>query len=188
MTVYLNLLKDCYEKKGKQNRVIARQKCGEAPYELTLRFAGCNLSCGLCFSSGYSWPSVFTKNRTVTSKKTVKDAVSDFTQIPPPPVHASYNWLRVLGGEPLLNDDYIDFLFQTILQVCSLDDRKFNSGIIIQTNGMHLGRGNTNIIRNYLQQLHQPHSHMVTLLEGSGITYYSDSMRIRYNICSSTRP
>ncbi len=181
--MYLNLLKDCYESKGKQNKVVARQKCGEAPYELTLRFAGCNLSCGLCFASGYSWPTLYLKNRTVTSKKTVQDALQDFMQIPPPPVNESYNWLRVLGGEPLLNDDYIDFLFQTLLKVSMLDHKRFNSGIIIQTNGIHLGRGNTSLIKTYLEQLHHQNPSVLVAIE----TSIKGSNREEFKLLTQTR-
>jgi len=167
LVVYLDLLKDCYDHEGKHDRVIARQKCGKVPYELALRFAGCNLACGLCFASSYSWPSIFLKGKTVTSKRTTEDAVSDFKAIPSPRSHESYNWLRILGGEPLLNDEYIDFLFQVLLRISSVDSKKFNNGIIIQTNGIHVGKGNTSLIKDYLEKLCHQNPSVVVAIETS---------------------
>jgi len=164
--VYIDLQRD-YDYKGKPEKVIARQKCGNAPYELSLRFAGCNLNCGLCFASGYSWPSLFLKRKTVTNKKTVEDAVSDFRKIPLPGVRSSYNWLRVLGGEPFLNDEYIEFLFQILLKISSIDSKKFNNGVIIQTNGIHVGKGNTSAIRDYLQEMYRQCPSVVVAVETS---------------------
>jgi uncharacterized Fe-S cluster-containing radical SAM superfamily protein len=167
LTVYLDLLKDCYNKVGKHNSVVARQKCGEAPYELAMRFAGCNLSCGLCFASGYSWPDRFLKAKNVTGKKTVEDAISDFKQIPPPQNHPAYNWFRVLGGEPFLNDEYTEFLLKILLKISSIESTKFNNGIIIQTNGIHLGKGNTDLVRSYLQQLYDQNPSVIVAIETS---------------------
>ena len=167
LVVYLDLLKDCYDPDGRHDKVIARQKCGNAPYELALRFAGCNLMCGLCFASGYSWPNRFLKGKTVTRQKTVEDAVSDFKAIPYPKNHESYNWLRVLGGEPLLNDEYIEFLFQVLLKISSIASKKFNNGIIIQTNGIHIGKGNTHLIKDYLQALYRQNPSVIVAIETS---------------------
>jgi uncharacterized Fe-S cluster-containing radical SAM superfamily protein len=167
LAVYLDLLKDYYDREGKPEKVIARQKCGQAPYELAMRFAGCNLSCGLCFASGYSWPNLFLKGKSVSDKKTVEDAVSDFKAIPMPKTRECYNWLRVLGGEPLLSDEYVDFLFRVLLRISSIDSKKFNNGIIIQTNGIHVGKGNTALIRDCLQELYRQNPSVVVVFETS---------------------
>lgn len=167
LVVYLDLLKDCYEREGKHEKVIARQKCGKAPYELALRFAGCNLKCGLCFASGYSWPDLFLKGKTVTNRKSVEDAVADFRTIPTPKTQDAYNWLRILGGEPLLNDDYIDFLFQILLRISSIDSKKFNNGIVIQTNGIHIGKGNTGLIEDHLRELYHQNPSVIVAIETS---------------------
>jgi len=167
LTVYLDLLKDCYVKEGKLDKVVARQKCGEVPYEIAMRFAGCNLSCGLCFASGYSWPDRFLKSKNVTHKKTMEDAVSDFRQISSPKNDSGYNWFRVLGGEPFLNDEYTEFLLKTLLKISSIDSAKFNNGIIIQTNGIHIGKGNTDLIRIYLQQLYDQNPSVIVTIETS---------------------
>lgn len=164
--VYVDLQED-YDCKGKPDKVIARQKCGNFPYELSMRFAGCNLSCGLCFASGYSWPSLFLKRKTVTNRKTVEDAVSDFRKISVPTGYSGYNWLRVLGGEPFLNDEYVEFLFQVLLRLVSIDSKKFNNGIIIQTNGIHIGKGNTSLIRDYAEEIYRHNPSVVLAIETS---------------------
>lgn len=164
--MYHNLLNHYFEREKKPNKVVACQKCGNAPYELTMRFAGCNLGCGLCFASNYSWPSQYLKSRTVTSEKTVEDAVRDFEEIPLPEGFESYNWLRILGGEPLLNDEYIEFLFQTLLKICT-HGKRFNNGVIIQTNGIHVGRSNTGRIKSYLQELFQQNPSVIVAIETS---------------------
>jgi len=151
---YLDLQKPHKSVDKKSDKTIAIQKCGNAPYELSIRFAGCNLKCGLCFASGYSWPDKYLTKSTVTNEKTSEDVVKDFKAIPYPVGYDCYNWLRVLGGEPLLNEKYIDFLFDVLIRLGQTDAKKFNNGIIIQTNGIYIGRGNTSQIRKRLEELH----------------------------------
>jgi len=146
---------------------MAIQKCGNAPYEISLRFAGCNLRCGLCFASGYSWSDKYLKKRTVTNEKTVDDVVEDFKAIPYPSGHRCYNWLRVLGGEPLLSDKYINFLFEVLIKISEIDSEKFNNGIIIQTNGIYVGKGNTSQIKKYLEELYKTDSSVKVAIETS---------------------
>jgi len=140
---------------GKYDKTIAVQKCGDKPYEIALRFAGCNLRCGACFASGYSWPELFRRSRRVSDKKSVSDIVTDYRKIPHPTGFSNYNWLRILGGEPLLNDNYIQFLFDVLIRISDIDSKKFNNGIIIQTNGIHIGRGNINVLKTKLKELHE---------------------------------
>ena len=112
--VHLCLLKNYDSERrqyvGNYSQTIAVQKCGDEPYELALRFAGCNLRCGPCFASGYSWPERFKRNRRVTNSKSVSDVIADYSRIVCPPRFSNYNWLRILGGEPMLNDSYIEFI------------------------------------------------------------------------------
>jgi len=106
--VYLTLQKN-YGIDEDYKRTIAIQKCGGKPYELALRFAGCCLHCGACFASGYSWPEKFKSNRRVKGYTEPYAVIKDFSDIPYPRNYNNYNWLRILGGEPLLNDEYIEF-------------------------------------------------------------------------------
>ena len=148
-------------------RTITIQKCGGAPYELALRFAQCCLHCGACFASGYSWPEKFKHNKRVRSDITVKQVVDEFINIPYPRGYESYNWLRILGGEPLLNDEYIDFLFNVLVQISSHDSQKFNNGIVIQTNGIHLGKGNTSVLSKWLEKLYAVNPNVLVAVETS---------------------
>jgi uncharacterized Fe-S cluster-containing radical SAM superfamily protein len=164
--IYLDL-QESYGSVNKERSTIAIQKCGNAPYELSLRFAGCNLRCGLCFASGYSWSDKYLERRTVTNEKTVEDVVKDFEKIPYPSGHSHFNWLRVLGGEPLLNEKYIDFLFEALVKISEADSKKFNDGIIIQTNGIYVGKGNTGQIKNRLEELYKSKPSVKVAIETS---------------------
>jgi len=136
--VYL-ALQNNYRERGSPRRTVAIQRCGDEPYEVSLRFAGCNLRCGPCFASGYSWPEIFRGNRRVIHAS-IDKVVRDFESVSYPKGYMSYNWFRVVGGEPLLNEHYINFLFDILTRVTSIDSKKFNKGIIVQTNGIYLGR------------------------------------------------
>lgn len=151
----------------KCTKTMAIQKCGNAPYEISLRFAGCNLRCGLCFASGYSWAEKYLERETVTDGKTVEDVVDDFKSIPYPSGQGSYNWLRILGGEPLLGDKYVEFLFEVLKEISKIDSKKFNNGIIIQTNGTYVGKGNTEMIRKCLEELHEANPAIKVAIETS---------------------
>jgi uncharacterized Fe-S cluster-containing radical SAM superfamily protein len=150
--IYLTLQRDPWEKAG-YTKTFAIQKCGGEPYELALRFAGCCMKCGPCFASGYSWVDRFDNNRRVTCMKTLDDVIQDYKRIRSPRNYQSYNWLRILGGEPLLNNDYIKFLFDTIIKISEIDSQKFNNGVIIQTNGIFIGQGNVSLLRAKLEEL-----------------------------------
>ncbi|MEM3387569.1 MAG: 4Fe-4S cluster-binding domain-containing protein [Nitrososphaerales archaeon] len=149
------------------NKTFAIQRCGGAPYEIALRFAGCCLKCGPCFASDYAWVDRFQKNRRVTRISDVSRLVSDYLGIEYPKNYQSYNWLRILGGEPLLNEDYIKFLFNVLIEVSKKDSKKFNNGIIIQTNGIFVGRKkeNSNLLREKLNELYQVNQNVKVCIE-----------------------
>jgi len=152
MTVYITLQRPLGEP-GSYTKTITTQKCGQFPYEIALRFAGCNLKCGACFAYGYSWADKYLKNRRVKANLSVEKIVDDYKEIKEPSPKRNYNWLRILGGEPLLNDEYINFLFQVIAEISQVSSDLFNNGIIIQTNGIYLGQGNTKTLENHLIEL-----------------------------------
>lgn len=166
--VYLTLQKDYREgAKGKYDKTITVQKCGGEPYELALRFANCCLRCGACFASGYSWASRFRSNPRVVSNRTVDDVVREYEKIEYPSGYSNYNWLRVLGGEPLLNDEYINFLFNVLIRISEIDSNKFRNGIIIQTNGIYIGKGNTDLLSKKLQELYDVNPIVKVVIEVS---------------------
>lgn len=139
----------------KYDKTFAIQRCGGEPYEIALRFAGCCLKCGPCFASGYAWIDRFLKNQRVIRVDSLERIVNDYNRIQYPKNYHSYNWMRILGGEPLLNNQYINFLFEVLIKVCQIDSMKFNNGIIIQTNGIFVGQGNTSILRKKLEEIYQ---------------------------------
>jgi len=158
-------MQDSYGSENKTKRTVAIQKCGDPPYEVSLRFAGCNLKCGLCYASGYSWPDMYQHNKSVTNQKNIEDILKDFREIAGAEGFDHYNWFRVLGGEPLLNDEYIDFLFEALARMSELDSNKFNNGIIIQTNGIHIGMGNASHIKDNLEGLYEINPHVKVAVE-----------------------
>lgn len=164
--IYLCLQKDYGKKEGKW-KTIAIQKCGGEPYELALRFAGCCFRCGPCFASGYAWIDKFQSNRRVTCGKRTEDVIQDYKDIPYPHNYDSYNWLRILGGEPLLNDEYIRFLFDVIIEMSKIDSQKFNNGVVIQTNGIFVGQGNVRLLETKLKELSKVNSKVKIAIEVS---------------------
>ena len=195
MSVYLTLQKNYGDRGARYAKTIAVQRCGQKPYELTLRFAGCCLHCGACFAAGYSWQESFRQHYRVRQDITVQQVVADFHDIPHPP-GGRYNWLRVLGGEPLLNDEYVAFLFDVLLRLSQTDSDKFNHGIIIQTNGVHTGKGNTALLRARLAELHAANPRVVVAIETSlkgtnheefALLSQSDESLFRYNVDSYYR-
>jgi len=99
--------------------------------------------------------------------KTLDDAVQDYKSIQYPRNYPSYNWLRILGGEPLLNNDYIRFLFDTIIKISEIDSRKFNNGVVIQTNGIFIGQGNISLLRTKLEELLRSNTKVKVCIEVS---------------------
>ncbi len=152
MAVYLALQKSVCEESGQQDKTVAVQKCGNPPYELSLRFAGCNLKCGACFASAYSWPEKYRSSRRVKVDIPIERLMDDFNKIPKS--GKSYNWMRILGGEPLLNEEYIHYLFTFIERIARGNTKCFNNGIVIQTNGLYLGLHDNKLIESYLRKIH----------------------------------
>lgn len=152
MSVYLALQKSVGEPNAQQNRTVAIQKCGNYPYEVSLRFAGCNLRCGACFASGYSWPNKYLTSKRVKKNKLLKDLIDDYSRIPN--VEQNYNWMRILGGEPLLNEEYINYLFTFIKSIAERDTAIFNNGIVIQTNGIHVGLNGADLVKKHLDEIY----------------------------------
>ena len=190
MAVYLTLQKNYGDGSSNYDKTMAIQKCGRYPYELALRFGRCCLRCGACFAAGYSWEDKFRQNRRVCSNVPIAQVLTDFRNVPRPP-NGRYNWLRILGGEPLLNDEYIEFLLEIVIQLSKMDGDKFNNGIIIQTNGIHIGRGNTTVLKNKLMRLYELNPNVVVVVETSikgtnreefNLLSRSDKALFKYNI------
>ena len=164
MAVYIKL-QEC--KVRKISATTAVQICGDPPYEIALRFAGCNLKCLLCFAAGYSYADKFPRNKDVTSNVPIMSLIDDFKAIPKPERSNGYNWLRILGGEPLLSEEHTEYLFDAIIQMVETDSSKFNNKIVIQTNGIHIGRGNIQILAKKMQNLYELNPKVLVVIETS---------------------
>ena len=153
MSVYLTRQKNVGVKSWTYDKTIAIQYCGNRPFELALRFANCSLLCGACFASGYSWGDRYSGHKRVSKDIPIEAVVQDYEAIPQPS-NSSYNWLRILGGEPLFSDENINYLFDFLTQIAHTAS-KFNNAIVIQTNGIHIGKGNTKVLRERLAELYK---------------------------------
>ena len=190
MAVHIKM-QECKARRTKAATAV--QICGDPPYEIALRFAGCNLQCLLCFSAGYSYASKFKHNKEVAVNVPIESLIEDFRSIPQPQKYNGYNWLRILGGEPLLNDEYIEYLFEAISQIVKVDSGKFRNGIVIQTNGIHIGKGNTRILYKKLQNLYKLNPEVLVVIETSikgtnaeefGVVSQSPGDLYAYNVAS----
>jgi uncharacterized Fe-S cluster-containing radical SAM superfamily protein len=166
MSVFLTLQKNAGQTSNSYSRTVAVQKCGDPPYEIALRFGGCCLRCGGCFAAGYSWKDMYQGNPRVKSDVPKSKLISDFESLPVPD-GGSYNWLRILGGEPLLNDEYIDYLFDFIIEISQRNPQLFKKGIVVQTNGIHVGSGKTSALASRLGELYEANPEILVAIETS---------------------
>lgn len=153
MSIFIALQNSILGNNNEQIYTVAIQKCGNFPYEIALRFAGCNLQCGACFASGYSWPQKYQLSKRVRKDIAIDKLIEDYDKIPKNT--KPYNWMRILGGEPLLNDTYIRYLFSFIEKIAQKDTEQFNNGIIIQTNGIWIGNHDITLLENCLNRIYE---------------------------------
>ncbi|MEM2111446.1 MAG: 4Fe-4S cluster-binding domain-containing protein [Candidatus Bathyarchaeia archaeon] len=115
---------------------------GQLPQEVVIRSAFCNAHCIPCYAYSYSWPEKAKMNKevvTVSVDRLIGEFIEFFNKTSIPGNKFSYNWFRILGGEPFLNNkslkDYVNFLMNIPDDISP----KFNRSILIQTNGIFLG-------------------------------------------------
>jgi pyruvate-formate lyase-activating enzyme len=97
--------------------------CGNCK-ELVLRYCNCQLKCVYCFAISYAWQSNWINERV----KTIKQAFS----------LKNFDWIRISGGEPLLNKKHTRELIETFLLLDRSVDEPLR--VIIQTNGFALSK------------------------------------------------
>lgn len=130
-------------------KVIAKAECGKTPPgEIVLRAAHCNFNCIPCFAAGYSHAEKIRSRRSkdIVEIKDVNGLISDFknfienrytkdfvSKCNPP----EFNWLRIVGGEPVLNVHYLKFLLEFIIGINEYT-KSFGERVIVQTNGFFL--------------------------------------------------
>jgi len=129
--------------KADNESIVTNAECGPTPPgEVVIRSAFCNLRCIPCFAYNYSWPEKAKMNKeviVVPVDRLICEFLTFFNRISIPGNKPSYNWFRILGGEPFLNKkslkDYVNFL----MRIPDNIPLKFNSSVFIQTNGVTLG-------------------------------------------------
>ena len=67
----------------------------------------------------------------------------------------------------MLNDAYINFLFNILNEISKIDSKKFNNSIIIQTNGIYIGQGKTSALRKGLEELYESNPEVKVCIEVS---------------------
>jgi len=123
-------------------RMIDNAECGPTPPgEIVLRCAGCILSCIPCFAFAYSWPSKFKTHKDVklVSITEISQDFRHFLNNNKPIKENSFNWFRIIGGEPFLTEKNLDLIITFIQNIDEKYFKLFNNRILIQTNGVLLG-------------------------------------------------
>jgi len=128
--------------KGDKGNVVTNAECGPTPPgEVVIRSAFCNLRCIPCFAYNYSWSEKAKMNKEVLGlsvDRLTSEFLTFLNKTPIPGGKLSYNWFRILGGEPFLNKkslkDYVNFLMKIPDDISP----RFNNAVLIQTNGIIL--------------------------------------------------
>jgi len=143
LSLYGEEIGDDLKIKLDKGNVVTNAECGPTPPgEVVMRSAFCNFRCIPCFAFNYSWAERAKTNKEVIGisvDRLIHEFVTFFSRISIPGYKPSYNWFRILGGEPFLNKkllkNYVDFLRAIPDSIAP----KFNNSVLIQTNGLVLG-------------------------------------------------
>lgn len=123
--------------------IVTNAECGPTPPgEVVIRSAFCNLRCIPCFAYNYSWPEKAKINKdviTVPLSRLLNEFLTFMNRTPIPGNRASYNWFRILGGEPFLNKESLQKYVNFLVNIPDDVSLRFNNSILIQTNGIILG-------------------------------------------------
>jgi uncharacterized Fe-S cluster-containing radical SAM superfamily protein len=143
--------------KSEQGKIVANAECGPTPPgEVVLRSAFCNLRCIPCFAFSYSWPEKAKNNKNVIKSAVdvlLKEFQDFFKKSSIPGKKDSYNWFRILGGEPFLNEKTLKLYIRFLQEITESESKLFNNSILIQTNGITLGKMDRNDLLNIFQLL-----------------------------------
>jgi len=139
--------------KFENGKIVDNKPCGPTPPgEIVVRSAYCNLRCIPCFAYSYSWPEEAYKNKDVAKVPMQKIAseIRSFLEHNKPKGKDYYNWFRILGGEPFLNEAYLKSYIDIISKIDAEHYRLFNNSVLVQTNGVVLGRlSKESLLRNF---------------------------------------
>lgn len=129
--------------KREKGEVVSYAPCGPTPPgEVVLRSAYCSMRCIPCYAYSYSWPEKAKENKDVIEVPVsrILAEFQSFLDHRKPEKKESYNWFRVVGGEPLLTPNFFNLYIELLSRIDPKYYRLFNYSVLIQTNGYILGR------------------------------------------------
>jgi len=129
--------------KSEKGKIVGYAECGPTPPgEIVTRSAYCNLRCIPCFAYSYSWPEEAFKNKDVIKVPLGKiiAEVQSYLKNNRPIQKDSYNWFRIVGGEPFLSEACLELYIDFISKIGAEDCRMFGNRVLVQTNGIILGK------------------------------------------------
>ena len=124
----------------------------EGPHKaLVLRFTGCSLRCPLCYSQRYAYiDPEGSKTRHYSLEECIKQLKS---------IQESAGWVRIQGGEPLLNDEralFTAYLLPHVMDYMTLRGKGYERPrIIIQTNGLWFNTGSKNTLQKFTDKINE---------------------------------
>jgi len=128
------------------SKPIQRIGCGEF-YEGRVAYVKCVSHCKFCYAQAYAWPEHaerYAGSRYYTSDK-LSEQANDVTK------RESFCWIRITGGEPLLDEERIVHLTSFLQNFSRVQTSSFGSRIVLQTSGVTVGRKEKFI--RYLEKL-----------------------------------
>jgi len=155
----------------------------EGPFgALVLRYWGCSLSCAICYAQSYAYLNMErSRVKGNFSVEECEESIKNLSQ--------SVGWTRIQGGEPLL--DYDRAIFTAKLCGISLkymgDNSRYETPrVIIQTNGLWLGKEHRERLNLFFEELlkqteHNPEGRIIIELSLKGsnketIKLYADTL------------
>jgi uncharacterized Fe-S cluster-containing radical SAM superfamily protein len=130
--------------KSEKGKIVSNAECGPTPPgEVVIRSALCNLHCIPCFAYSYSWPEKAKTNPNVT-KVSIDNLRIEFQYFLKnshiPGNKDSYNWFRILGGEPFISERTLMAYIHFLKEISENESELFNNAILFQTNGVIIGK------------------------------------------------
>jgi len=122
----------------------------EGPYgALVVRYWGCNLSCALCYSQSYAYLGEGgSRKRVDLTLDECRDSIKK--------LKFRAGWVRIQGGEPLLNPQRAIFtakLCKFALKYLGKNSPYENPRVIIQTNGLWIGSADGKDLDDFFKTL-----------------------------------
>jgi uncharacterized Fe-S cluster-containing radical SAM superfamily protein len=157
--------------KCENRKTVGYAKCGPTPPgEIVVRSAFCNLECIPCFAYSYSWRENASKNKDVArfSSRRIVNEIHDFLEHNPPEGSNSYNWFRILGGEPFLSEAYLELYVDIISRIREEYLSLLNNKVLIQTNGLVLGKLSKESLTEKFEPLARTNSKIVVEVSVKG--------------------